>query len=54
MSLSASTCTSNAICLITQAEDNTQISTETTQENESEENVDEALNNIMSGMFDDE
>ena len=38
----------------TEEEDNTQISTETTQENESEENVDEALNNIMSGMFDDE
>ena len=31
-----------------------QDSTETAQENESEENVDEALNNIMSGMFDDE
>lgn len=34
--------------------ENIQDSTETTQENESEENVDEALNNIMSGMFDDE
>lgn len=38
----------------TKEENNTQISTETSQENESEENVDEALNNIMSGMFDDE
>ena len=35
-------------------DDNIQDSTETAQENESEENVDEALNNIMSGMFDDE
>lgn len=35
-------------------DDNIQDSTETAQENESEENVDEALNNIISGMFDDE